>query len=601
MDHKRRLSYICRRMIPCLGAALFLLACFAVRLQADDYQNLPVVKPIITCEQLGKTDLGAVVGAKAEIKSATVIDTPKGQYCAIKGTIEPMMGFQVYLPLEHWMQRFVEGAMGNAGISNAGGCSPALNGEFVTAAQGMGQQGPPPNQQPGAQQGGPQGGPQANPNAGRDNPESTSLEGRINYAYRANHNAALIAKTLIKAFYGQPQKYSYFMGCSEGGRQALTEAERYPDDFDGITAGAPVAIDSVHNVFYHPWEFHANTKDANGNRILAADRLSILHDAVITHCAAVSGLIDGMLQEPTACKFDPRWVQCANGTTDTSKCLTAAEVGVVEKLYEGPSDGKGNFFEIAGFPLGSENFWKLSVGDQYANRETLEGFAMRRLLPTPESLEPATQLEAEFQYNQAWYEKTMPLAPLFNAANTNLKPFADHGSKLILWHGAEDLTVQPAVSVAFYEGVQKQLGANTDGTIRFFLLPGVGHCSGGEGPNQIDLLSAIMAWVEMQHAPEKIIAGKTAATGGPGGGMGGPARPFATPAQPTLFTRPIYPFPFVAKYSGKGDVNDAANYVPVKSSIPVPQIFATQAAKLFGPDNQKFFHVEHGQLVPDNK
>lgn len=196
----------------------------------------------------------------------------------------------------------------------------------------------------------------------------------------------------------------------------------------------------------------------------------------------------------------------------------------------------------------------------------------------------------------------MLLAPLFNAANTDLRPFEAHGSKLILWHGTEDLVVQPAVSVAFYEGVQKEMGAKTtDSFLRFFLLPGVGHCSGGEGPNQIDLLSSIMAWVELHRAPTMIVAGKTAATGGPGGGMGGPVRPFALPVQPTLFKRPIYPFPYVAKYTGKGDPNDAANYTKARSSLQVPQVFDTQAATLFRPNNQKFFHVEDGQLTPDNK
>jgi feruloyl esterase len=157
--------------------------------------------------------------------------------------------------------------------------------------------------------------------------------------------------------------------------------------------------------------------------------------------------------------------------------------------------------------------------------------------------------------------------------------------------------------------------------MRLFILPGVGHCSGGDGPAQVDVLTPLMAWTELNRAPRMLIAGKTAnqnetmgpgipgpgGPGGPGGpnGPGGPGgsgrgkTPYSSPAQPTVFTRPVYPFPYIARFTGKGDPKDAANYEPVKSPVPSPQVFNTEAMKLVGPNNQKFYHVENGQLVAD--
>jgi feruloyl esterase len=170
-------------------------------------------------------------------------------------------------------------------------------------------------------------------------------DARIDFAYRANHEATLAAKALIKIFYGQPQKHSYFVGCSDGGREPLAEAERYPNDFDGISAGAPVLLFSLHNSFFHGWEGVAN-KRADGSPILLRSRMSMVHDAVLAHCPTLSGVQDGLLEDPFGCKFDPVWVQCAPGAADNSKCLTAEETAVLQKYYDGPTDAQGHYFTI---------------------------------------------------------------------------------------------------------------------------------------------------------------------------------------------------------------------------------------------------------------
>jgi feruloyl esterase len=391
------------------------------------------------------------------------------------------------------------------------------------------------------------------------------------------------------------------MGCSYGGGQGLSEVQRFPVDYDGVSSGSPLIIGAQHNIFYHPWESFINQR-ADGSRILVKSRIGILHDAVMSHCAAVSGVLDGLLLQPTACTFDPAWVQCKVGATDTSQCLTAEEVGVVDNLYKGPGDGKGHHFELAGFSMGSENMWGLSTADHIANPEAHAGAALKNVLLPPDGDKDMATLESEFRFNQEWYDKTLPRAPLSNSANTNIRPFLKRGGKLILWNGAADLTIQPEVAVAYYQGVQKELGtAATDTFMRLFMIPGFGHCEGGEMPFQFDVLSPLMAWTELHRAPTKIIAGKAVDESPRVTNYGLDHRPVTTPDQPKAFTRPVFRYPYYARYSGKGDAKDAVSYVAVKSGATIPRQFDTEAILLVAPDNQKFYHVENGQIVPDAK
>ena len=215
------------------GACLLLLAVYTY---AAEMSDLPPVKPIISCSQLGQVDISHAVGANVSPEVTEELDTPKGKYCRVMGNIDPAIGFEADLPVEHWTQRFAQTGCGaycgsiRANINQAGSCGPALNGELVVAGNDLGHQGG---------MGGPGASGQPEGAFGAD-PQK-----RIDFAYRANHVTAVASKALIQAFYGQPQKYAYFVGCSDGGREALIEAERFPNDFDGIAAGAPVAIINV--------------------------------------------------------------------------------------------------------------------------------------------------------------------------------------------------------------------------------------------------------------------------------------------------------------------------------------------------------------------
>lgn len=583
----------CWQVVFSLSAGLLLTAGLPTSAHADGYQNLAAVKPVMTCDQLAQADMSRFTDAKITIKTATVRETDKGAYCRVLGTVEPGIGFAGDLPIEHWTQRFLQGAQGREGIERAGGCMPALNGEIAVVTQGGGGGGGNFNSDPAAGDWG------------------VAPQARINSAYLSQHMTAVAFKDVIKAFYGQGPKFSYMAGCSGGGMQTLTEAERFPEDFDGYTIGAPPLYQTTHDLgFWHGWEYHVNQR-ADGSIILAKDKLPILHDAAIAHCAAVSGILDGGLQQPTACKFDKSWVQCAAGATGTSKCLTAEEANVAEQLYLGPNDGK-NFFEMSGLPLGSELLWHLSTQGKPADGEGPAPHGIHSFIMPPLSGKSTQEIMATFGFNQEWFDKSLEMRPLFNEGNTDLRPLAKLGHKILMWNGAEDNVVQPAGTVAYYEAVQKEVGVKeTDSFLRFFLLPGVGHCGSGDGANQIDTLTPLMAWVETNKAPAVLVAGKPVpSTGGRGGGGGGGQAapgavpnypPYALPDKEITYTRPVYPFPNVAKFKGAGDVNDAANYESIKGPVKYPQVFTSEGMKLLGPGNQKFYHVENNQLVADPK
>jgi feruloyl esterase len=581
---------------------------FSARANAADRLDLATVKPAISCEQLAKTDLSKVADAPVTIASAALERTPKGTFCRVAGVISPAIHFEVHLPTEHWTQRFLQVGCGglcgmlHVSISNAGTCQPALDGEFVVSSDDMGHQ-----MIMGEEMG-----------AYGDDPQK-----RIDFAYRGNHQTTLVTKALIQAFFGQAPRYSYFSGCSDGGREALMEAQRFPDDFDGISAGAPVALFTVQNSFYHAWNFLANRR-ADGTNILIKSRLNILHDAAVAHCPTLSGVQDGVLEDPRACKFDPPWVQCPAGAADTSKCLTAEETAVASKLYDGPTDTAGAHFIIGGLPMGSEMHWSVpnNATETHGVVSMLEQFLKYIVLPTPQP--EGKDLASKFTFTEDTFKQVIEMAPLYNASNTNLAPFLKHGGKLILWHGLADDSVTPSFSVAYYQGVQKLLGEQaTDSFLRFFLLPGVGHCGGGEGFAQIDTLTPLMAWTEMHQAPKVLVADKIPdhpPMGPPppperqsiGPAMPPPASmgenqkpdpkliPLPMPNDEPLGHRPVYAYPYVAHYKGSGDVNDPANFEPAKSPVALPQQFKTQAAALIGPDNQKNYRVVDGKLTVDS-
>jgi feruloyl esterase len=559
--------------------------------QAAELADLKAVAPVVSCESLAGADLSSAAQAPVKISAARVIPSPVGQFCRVEGVIAPAIGFEVDLPMDGWRQRYLQTGCGGlcgmtaTNISHAGGCELALRGGLVVASDNMGHAG----------------GPGVVEGAFGEDPQK-----RIDFAYRGNHVTALVAKRLIKLFYGQGPRYAYFSGCSDGGREALIEAQRFPEDFDGIAAGAPAMNFQVQNSFYHAWQYHANTR-ADGSHILLKAKLPILHQAALTACDALDGLRDGLISDPRACHFDIKTVQCASDQGDASHCLTAEEVRTASLLYAGPTDAAGRHFTIGGPQPGSELAWAGVYVPETADGRLMSGEISRAasqylIFPAVAAADGDIQ---QFAFTEANFARLAALHPLYDATDTDLAPFQRHGGKLILWHGWSDPHISPINTIAYYDAVKRLLGADkTDAFARLFLFAGMYHCDGGDGFSQFDVLTPLMAWVESARAPNMILAAQVAQRPAGPPPMGPPPNaqdrpPLPRPDRPVSATRPIYPYPMVAKYTGQGSDKEAANFVAAPPNVSDPAAPAWEGASFLGPDFQRSYGVKDGKLMEE--
>jgi feruloyl esterase len=582
--------------------------------------DLPRVAAVRSCESLSHTDLNGVADTPTRITSVKTIDSPVGPFCRVLGTIQPSIDFEVDLPIQGWQQRYLQtGCGGLCGllevrIPHAGTCAPALQGGLALASDDMGHQ---------TKMGGGSGG----GDFGKD-PQK-----RIDFAYRGNHVTALVAKALISAFYGQGPRYSYFSGCSDGGREGLVEAERFPNDFNGIAAGAPAMNFQVQNSFYHAWQFRSNTA-ADGKHILLADKLPVLHRAALAACDALDGLKDGLISEPRACHFDPGVAQCPTGAADTRDCLTPAEVAAARKLYAGPKDAAGHRFTIGGPQPGSELAWSGVFVPRFAEGDVMSRGAAAdssEYLIFPQILPVDGQIEG-FAFTQEHFARLVDLHSLYDATDPDLAAFNKSGGKIILWHGWSDPHISPINTIAFYHALGQQLGeVARDAFSRLFLFPGMYHCGGGDGFAQFDILTPLMEWVEGGSAPKQIIATQVAEKpmGPPPGADGSPsaagppgahARSSAAPSGPpppgigppppgtgpaplpqadekALRTRPVYSYPQVAQFSGRGSPDDFQNYHPVPGPIADPSTYEWEGQQFYAAGSLRRYGVRNGTLV----
>ena len=482
----------------------------------------------VACSDLPRVDLVDVGGSGSRVTSAAEVATRGVAVCAVEGILAPTIGFKVQLPLRAWAGRYLQvgcgGLCGRASleVGAADGCAALEAGGFVIASTDMGHQG--------------MGG-----EFGQD-PRK-----REDFAHRGVHLTAVASKKLVRAFYGRDAAHAYFTGCSDGGREALVEAQRYAGDFDGIVAGAPAMNFQVQNSLYHAWQARSNT-GADGEAILAASRLPLLHRAVLDRCDGLDGQVDGLILDPRACRFDPGALLCrANPPQDAASCLTAAEVEAVRRLYDGPRDAAtGERLANGGPQPGSELAWagvfvpRAAGQPIFSERIALD--ALRNLVF--ESNPPSGFGLNDVRFDRATFDRLRPLHPLYDATDPDLSAFAGKGGRLILWHGWSDPHISPINTIAYHEAVERSLGQpRTESFERLYLLPGVYHCSGGEGPSRVDLLTPMIDWVERGVAPDAVIA---SVPRGPAGG----AR-----------SRPVYPYPSLAKYRGTGDPSAASSYV----------------------------------------
>ena len=352
----------------------------------------------------------------------------------------------------------------------------------------------------------------------------------IDFAYRSEHEMVVTSKAVINAFYGNAPKFSYWNGCSAGGRQAMKEAQMFPGDFDGIIAGAPGL------------DWSGRTAQAvriaqalqNEQARLTPAKTQVLHSAVMAACDGLDGVKDGLIENPLACKFDPGVLVCKGG--EEPACLTQAQVDTARLIYSPIVDPKTKQ-EIPGLAPGSELGWTDMGWSASARATGLDHF--RYLIFS----DPQWEVQ---KFNVATDVARLREGPsgAIDAPDPNLKPFFDRGGKLIQYHGWADPQITPLASVAYFNRVAAANGgaSKIHGNYRLFMAPGRGHCGGGGGPNDFDELTALEQWVEQGKAPEMLPASHS--TNGK-----------------VDRTRPLCAFPQVASYKGSGSIDDAANFV----------------------------------------
>ena len=350
----------------------------------------------------------------------------------------------------------------------------------------------------------------------------------VDFAWRAMHEMTDISKQIIEKYYERPPELSYYQGCSTGGRQGLKEAQMFPGDFDGIIAGAPVnnmltlnatQFDSIVRFLEHP------------ELALSRDKVALLHDAVMAACEVDDGIEDGFLNDPRACDFDPKVLQCKS-RRDTAACLTRDELSSVERVYAGVYSESGRLL-YPGHAKGFELGWRIPA--EGSEPTVLQTDATRYLVYE----------DANWDWHEFDLERDLPQAlenaGFIEAVQADLSQFEARGGKLLLYHGWNDPGPSPYNTIGYYDDVRATMGEDTGDWMRLFLMPGVGHCAGGVGPDRADFLGALDVWVENGQAPERIVASRTR-------------------DAETDMTRPLCPYPEVAVWDGEGDPNDAQSF-----------------------------------------
>ena len=354
----------------------------------------------------------------------------------------------------------------------------------------------------------------------------------IDYAYRSEHEMTVQAKAIVDAFYGSAPTRSYFNGCSTGGRQALVEATRFPDDFDGIIAGA-AANPKTHLDTWRIWMGLQTLKDP-GTRI-PKEKLPAIHKSVLAACDGLDGLKDGLISDPTSCHFDPQVMACSQG--DGADCLTPKQVQSVKTIL-GPFKSPGTGEVLFGsYQPGTELAWGLLIGGPDPYETALDQF--RYMVFDDPKWDWRT-----FDVDRDLATADEKLKGLLTAIDpTSLKPFFERGGKLLTYQGWSDQDISPLASVNFYSSVRHGLGDKVASqSMRLFMVPGMGHCGGGEGPNTFDMMVPLEQWVEKGTPPSRVDASHSS--------NGKIDR-----------TRPLCVYPEVARYTGTGSIDSAENFV----------------------------------------
>ncbi|MBV8730716.1 MAG: tannase/feruloyl esterase family alpha/beta hydrolase [Acidobacteriia bacterium] len=475
-----------------------------------------------SCESLAGLSLPGASITMAQGVAAGGFSIPAGRggggvsnlpaFCRVTATLKPSadseIKMELWLPASGWNGKFE--ANGNGGWN--GSISPVtlaggLTRGYASAMSDLGHEG-------------------GSASFALGHPEKL-----VDFGYRAAHEMTVASKAIVAAYYGQPLKESYWTGCSAGGRSALMEAQRYPADFDGIVAGSP-GLDWTGRALQAVWIAQAAHKTEAS--YIPPSKYALIHNAVLQACDAKDGVKDGVLEDPTACGFDPKELECKGA--DAADCLTAPQVETARTVYSPVLNPRTKQTIFPGFERGSETGWATMAGPQiFGIGSDLFKFVVFQ--------DPNWDYRT-FDFDRGTARTEDVAGRLLNAEDPNLKAFMDRGGKLIQYHGWADPQIAPGSSVRYYKKVLDTMGgaAKVQSFYRLFMVPGMAHCGGGDGTSNFDMLAALEQWKEQGKAPEQVPASRMR--------DGKVDR-----------TRPLCPYPQVAKYKGSGSTDDAANFV----------------------------------------
>jgi feruloyl esterase len=489
-------------MTPVLGLAI--AAAMFQQPVCEGLKSLSTPQATITTAEF------VAAGAPQAARGRGAQGAPLPAHCKVAVTLKPTadseIGMELWMPAENWNGKFL--AVGNgawAGSVQTGPIADGLRRGYAAASNDTGHRG-------------------GSASFAVGHPEKL-----IDFAYRSMHEMAVQSKALIQAYYKRGPQLSYYQGCSTGGRQGMMEAQRYPEDFDAIIAGAPV-YNMVHlNVSQVSVQVGMLREPA---KLVPSAKVTLFANAVMAACDANDGVKDSIVSEPRMCKFDPSVLLCKDA--DGPDCLTRAQVENAKSAYLPVTTSKGEFVYPGRSP-GFESGWRIPTPGQQLN--PLFG-DMPRYIGRQDANWDALTFNLETDLTLA-----MKNGGFLEATDPDLSKFKARGGKLLLYHGWADPGPAPENTINYYDAVNKKLGAKQDDWMRLFLLPGVGHCGGGVGPDQADFLGVMERWREQGVAPNQILATR-------GAGRGGQAP----------MSRPLCPFPQVARYTGSGSTDDAANF-----------------------------------------
>ena len=480
----------------------------------------------------------AVTAVRFDEASRPRIKTASGEtglpdYCRVRAAVLPEINFELRMPLNDWNGKFyMAGCGGFCGkvLADRPGYSNAINVALVRNYAAV------------------------TSDAGHWAPHGAdgvwaynNRSAEIDYSYRVIPEVARVSKAIIAAFYGADESHSYFSGCSNGGRMGALAIQRYPDLFDGVLVGAP-ALDWRTLAMYSSWVMKANM-DENGKLIFDYRKTALLSRAVMAHCDASDGLVDGQITDPRQCDFDPSVLQCPDKKSYSGEngleCLTKSEVQIVEKWYGGLPNTHGADWPYK-IPLGSEPYWPRWLtpkpgrpGAFYLFGDALHKYIIREQDPGPGYSPVDMDLDrypVELDY----------MRELYRADNPDLSTFRDAGGKAIFYQGWADPAAVPEMTIGYYEDAREKMGgqSETDNFLRLFMIPGAGHCweSPHPVPDIFNPIEVLENWVEEGVAPARIDAKQHDEAGN------------------TIRSRPLCSYPGIASYKGSGNIDEASNF-----------------------------------------